>query len=120
MPFPPPLEHAAQLPRVTRARGNSSARAGQWDAILVIVGDSAQPRAFADLPEPGRWKELHARSKPRAGTVRSTALTNSRHTLAVLGYLQADASPFERLQLAGRMLRETSARAVDTVALAAP
>ncbi len=84
------------------------------------MADSAQPRAFADLPEPERWRELHARSKPRSGTVRSTALANSRHTLAVIGYLQADASPFERLQLAGRMLKEASARAVDTVALAAP
>ncbi|MEJ0035591.1 MAG: leucyl aminopeptidase family protein [Gammaproteobacteria bacterium] len=120
MPSLPPVEHAAQLPRVTRARANSSARAGQWDAIFTIVADIAQPRAFADLPEPERWRELHARSKPRSGTVRSTALANSRHTLAVVGYLQADASPFERLQLAGRMLKEASARAVDTVALAAP
>jgi len=120
MPSLPPLEHASQLPRVTRARGSSSARAGQWDAIFVIVADSAQPRAFADLPEPERWRELHARSKPRSGTVRSTALANSRHTLAVIGYLQADSSPFERLQLAGRMLKEASARAVDAVALAAP
>jgi leucyl aminopeptidase len=97
-----------------------SARAGQWDAIFVIVPDAAQPRVFAELPEPERWRELHSRDKPLAGTVRSTALANSRHTLAVLGYCRADASPFERLQLAGRMLKEASARAVDTVALVAP
>jgi leucyl aminopeptidase len=120
MPSLPPLEHATQLPRVTRTRGNSSARAGQWDAIFVIVPDVAQPRVFADLPEPDRWRELHARAKPRSGAVRSTTLANSRHTLAVIGYLQADASPFERLALAGRMLKEASARAVDAVALAAP
>ncbi|MEJ1966712.1 MAG: leucyl aminopeptidase family protein [Gammaproteobacteria bacterium] len=84
------------------------------------MADIAQPRAFADLPEPERWRELHSRTKARAGSVRTTALANSRHTLAVLGYLQADASPFERLQLAGRMLKEASARAVDTVALSAP
>ena len=120
MPSLPPLDLATQLPRVTHARGSSSARAGQWDAIFAIVADVAQPRAFADLPEPERWRELHARSKPRGGAVRSTSLANSRHTLAVIGYLQADASPFERLQLAGRMLKEASARAVDTVALAAP
>jgi leucyl aminopeptidase len=119
MPSLPPLDLATQLPRVTRARAGSSARAGQWDAIFVIVADTAQPRAFADLPEPERWRELHARTKPRSGAVRSTALANSRHTLAVIGYLQADSSPFERLQLAGRMLKEASARAVDTVALAA-
>lgn len=119
MPSLPPFDLATQLPRVTRARAGSKARAGQWDAIFAIVADSAQPRAFADLPEPERWRELHARAKPRSGAVRSTALANSRHTLAVIGYLQADASPFERLQLAGRMLKEASARAVDTVALAA-
>src|SRR3569833_1517080 len=119
MPSLPPLDLATQLPRVTRARAGSNARAGQWDAIFVIAADSAPPRAFADLPEPERWRELHARTRPRSGTVRSTALANSRHTLAVIGYLQADASPFERLQLAGRMLKEASARAVDTVALAA-
>src|SRR4051812_13785447 len=108
--LPPP-----EQPRVTRARGNSSARAGQWDAIFVIAPDTAQPRALADLPEPERWRELHSRAKPRVGSVRSTSLANSRHTLAVLGYSRADASPFERLQLAGRMLKEASARAVDTV-----
>lgn len=118
MPSLPPLEHASQLPRVTRARGSSRSRASQWDAIFVIATDSAQPRAFADLAEPERWRELHARTKPRSGTVRATTLANSRHTLAVIGYLQADASPFERLQLAGRMLKEASARAADTVALA--
>ena len=115
----PSQDTSANAPRVTRARADSSARAGQWDAIFVIATDIAQPRAFADLPEPERWRELHSRDKPRAGSVRSTALANSRHTLAVLGYLQAGASPFERLQLAGRMLKEAAARAVDTVALAA-
>ncbi len=93
----------------------------QWDAIFVIVADSAQPRAFADLPEPERWRELHCARRSRArGGVRTTTLANSRHTLAVIGYVQAGASPFERLQLAGRMLKEASARAVDTVALASP
>jgi hypothetical protein len=111
-------------PAVTRARGASSARAGRWDAMFVIVADTAQPRVFADarsgLPEPERWRELHSRVKPSKGSVRTTTLANSRHTLAVLGYLQADASPFERLALAGRMLKEASGRAVDIIALAAP
>jgi leucyl aminopeptidase len=34
--------------------------------------------------------------------------------------VQADASPFERLSLAGRMLKEVGARAVDTIALGSP
>ena len=107
-------------PEVTRARAGATSRAGQWDALFVMVPDTASPRAFGGLPEPERWRELHSRSKPRQGSVRSTALANSRHTLAVLGYLQAGASPFERLALAGRMLKEASARAVDTVAIASP
>ena len=61
---------------------------------------------FEQLPEGERWQELHARSKPRAGTVRTTVLSSRRQTLAVLGYLGAAASSFERLSLAGRMLKE--------------
>src|SRR5687768_8126876 len=117
---PGSLQPSLDTPRVTHARGSVSSRAARWDALFVIVPDSAQPRAFAELPEPERWRELHARSKPRAGTVRATTLANSRHTLAVVGYLQADASPFERLALAGRMLKEASGRDVDTIALACP
>jgi len=106
-------------PEITRARANWSARATGWDAIFVIVADTATPKAFASLPEPERWRELHSRAPARPGNVRSTTLANSRHTLAVLGYLQADATPFERLSLAGRMLKEASARTLNIVAIAA-
>ena len=57
---------------------------------------------------------------PRPGTVRTTTLGNQRQTLAVLGYVRADASPFERLTLAGRMLKEAAARNPASVALSAP
>jgi leucyl aminopeptidase len=118
----PSLRPSLDTPRVTRVKANTSleGRAARWDALFIIVAESAPARVFAELPEPERWRELHSRTKPRNGSVRSTSLANSRHTLAVLGYLQADASPFERLQLAGRMLKEASARAVDTLAIVAP
>jgi leucyl aminopeptidase len=109
---------SSDTPRISRAGGRT--RPGEWDAIFVVVPDNAAPRAFSGLPEPERWRELHSREKPRKASVRSTALANSRHTLAVIGYLQADASPFERLSLAGRMLKEVGARAVDTIALGSP
>jgi leucyl aminopeptidase len=96
----------------------SQRAADQIDAIFVLVPESAQPQLFAGLPEPQRWRELHAREKARPGSVRSTTLANQRHTQAVLGYLRAEASPFERLALAGRMLKEVGARGVDSVALA--
>ncbi len=116
MSFTPQLD----LPRVRRSHASLGPRAaGELDAVFVIAPESAQPRAFASLPEPQRWRELHARDKPRTGSVRSTTLANSRQTLAVLGYLEPDATPFERLALAGRMLKEGGTRAAVGIALAA-
>ena len=83
----------------------------------MIASESVQPRAFAQLPEAQRWRDLHARDKARTGSVRSTTLSNQRQTQAVLGYLSSDASPFERLQLAGRMMKEIGGRAAESVAL---
>ena len=109
------------LPRVTHFRERLTLRAvARMDAIFVMVPETAQPRLFASLPEAQRWRELHSRSKARTGTVRSTTLTNPHHTLAVLGYVRAEASPFERLALAGRMLKEAAARGITSIALAAP
>ena len=42
------------------------------------------------------------------------------HTLAVIGYLEPDASTFERLSLAGRMMKEAAGRNPETVGLSAP
>ena len=87
------------------------------DALLAIVPVSATAADIGKLPESERWQELNARAKPVAGTVRTTVLTNRRQTLAVLGYIGADASTFERLSLAGRMFKEASGRNPRTVGL---
>jgi len=87
------------------------------DALLAIVPDAPSASVFAQLPESERWQELNARSKPSKGTVRTTVLTNRRQTLAVLGYIGAEASTFERLALAGRMFKEASARNPRNVGL---
>lgn len=89
------------------------------DALLVIVSDEPTAPVFEQLPHSERWQELNARSKPRTGTVRITVLTNGRQTLAVLGYIGAKASTFERLSLAGRMFKEVSARNPRIVGLMA-
>jgi leucyl aminopeptidase len=109
------------LPRVTLARAGKRL-ATEMDAIFVLApstisGGDAAARVFTDLPEPERWRELHARDKARSGTVRSTTLANQRQTHAVLGYLAPEASPFERLALAGRMLKELGGRPAASVAL---
>jgi leucyl aminopeptidase len=95
-------------------------RADDADAVLALVPDVPGPDVFRHLPEPQRWQDLNARSQPRSGTVRTTALTNRRQTLAVLGYMRTEASAFERLALAGRMLKEAAGRNPESVVLAAP
>jgi leucyl aminopeptidase len=93
--------------------------ADQLDALLLMVPHPVSEATFRRLPESARWRELDARAPASAGTVRVTVLANRRHTLAVLGYLGDGASAFERLSLAGRMLKETGARAPEVIGLAA-
>jgi len=97
----------------------SRAEAAELDAVLAIVPHPATAGALRGLPESARWRELDARAPARAGTARTTVLANRRHTLAVLGYLGNDAGAFERLSLAGRMLKETAARNPGVVGLSA-
>jgi len=84
-------------------------RAAALDALVVLTvpNDAAFLRR---LPEPGRWQALQRRDKPAALTSRSTTLANERQSLAQLAYVKAGASSFERLSLAGRLLRELAAR----------
>jgi leucyl aminopeptidase len=109
----PPSAHA---PAIVRA-GKRGAAA--LDAVLAIVPHPPTAAAFRHLPESARWRELDARNPARAGAVRSSVLGNQRQTLAVLGYLPADAGTFECLALAGRMLKETAERQPQTLGLAA-
>lgn len=102
----------ADPPQIERARG------GEVDALLVVMPESASPGSCAGLPESPRWRDLLARERPRAGAVRTTSLANRRQTLAVLGFLRAEASAFERLALAGRMLKEAAGRGPRSLGLA--
>ena len=107
----------ARAPAIVSA---SPREADALDAVLALVPHPASPAAFRGLPDGARWRELDARAPAaRAGTVRTTTLANRRHTLAVLGYLGSDASPFERLSLAGRMLKEAASRTPAVIGLAA-
>jgi leucyl aminopeptidase len=107
---------AAEIPNIAKA---TSADPDELDALLAILPDAPTASDFERLPESERWQELNARSKARSGTVRSTVLTNRRQTFAVLGYIGADATTFERLALAGRMLKEASSRNPGTMGLIA-
>jgi leucyl aminopeptidase len=97
-----------------------SVSAAELDALLCIVPHPGAAAALRSLPESARWQALAARSPVRAGTVRTTTLSNRRQTLAVLGYLAPGASAFERLALAGRMVKESAARAPETIGIVVP
>ena len=103
-------------PEIVKSRTRTGA---EPDALLIVVPDKPEKELFRQLPESERWQELNARAQPRAGTVRSTVLSNRQQTLAVLGYIGANASPFEMLALAGRMLKETGSRDPETLGLRA-
>jgi leucyl aminopeptidase len=106
----------ATPPEIVKTRARA---ADALDALLVIAPESHAKELFRQLPENERWQELNARTPPRTGTVRTTVLTNRRQTLAILGYIGAGATTFERLSLAGRMLKEVSSRDPETVGLMA-
>jgi leucyl aminopeptidase len=111
-----PMLPAAQTPQIRRGSSRSSS---ELDALLAIVPPTAGPEIFSSLPEAQRWQKLNARSTPRSGTVRSSVLANRRQTLAVLGYMGPDASNFERLTLAGRLLKEAAPHGPEKLGLAA-
>ncbi len=98
----------ADAPAITRG---TAASADRLDVVLAIVALPLAAAAWRELPHGRRWQALHERSPARAGSVRSGSLGNHRDTLAILGYIKADASAFERLTLAARMLKEAGARA---------
>ena len=107
---------SATPPEIVKTRTKA---ADALDALLVIVPETSAKELFRQLPENERWQELNARTPPRTGAVRTTVLTNRRQTLAVLGYIGAGASTFERLSLAGRMLKELGSRDPETLGLIA-
>jgi leucyl aminopeptidase len=83
--------------------------AAALDALVVL--NSLDDVAFLQrLPEPQRWLGLHARDKPVLLKQRSSTLSNARQTIAQLAYAGPETSAFERLSLAGRLMRELAAR----------
>ena len=111
---PVALLPASLGPKIVRSR-----TLGELDTLLVVMPASAGRESLTALPEAERWRGLLERETPRAGSVRTTTLANRRQTQAVLGFLPDVPSVFERLQLAGRMLKSAAARAPRSVGLVA-
>jgi leucyl aminopeptidase len=111
---------ALDLPVIRYRKRLTQPALARVDALLAIVPEKPEEKIFAALPESERWRRLYAQPKPSAGAVRSGVLGAAGTTRAVLGILRKNATVFESLALAGRMLREVTASAPRTLALAAP
>jgi leucyl aminopeptidase len=85
----------------------SEAGLARSDAAAFMVGDADPAAALAQLPYAALWQSLY-RKASRAPTppLLVTRLPNARHTLAAVGFVGAGASAFERLTLAGKLMRE--------------
>jgi len=106
----PTLLPEPTLAPLRRHSGLPDARAlGRLDG-LILLSPASDPSPGAELPNPAAWQRLHRREPARALQLRSMTLANPRQTAALLGYVKPDASSFERLGLAGRLLRELAAR----------
>lgn len=91
-------------PRVVRLRSAVTAsRIRTLDALLVIAPPRGEAR-LRTLPSASTWMFLHKSAEPRSGDVRTSAIGTDGACVAVLGYLDPQASAFERLSLAARML----------------
>jgi leucyl aminopeptidase len=80
---------------------NGTALAGV-DAVLLLLPTDRQPDRR--MPESARWRALHMQQAVHHGDVRCTVLESG--CAAILGYCRADASTFEVLSVAGRLLRQ--------------
>ena len=92
----PKLHAHAGLPSGTALAG--------LDAILVLLPVDATPGNR--LPEASRWRQLHVQQTPRHGDVRCTFLSRLAPSAAILGYCRPDATAFEVLSIAGRLVRQ--------------
>jgi leucyl aminopeptidase len=111
---------AFELPRITYRPRLTQRASADADALLTIVPEKAEDKLFAELAESERWRRLYAQPKPSTGSVRSSALGVAGATRAALGILRADATVFETLALAGRMLKEVAPSTPRHIVLAAP
>jgi leucyl aminopeptidase len=78
------------------------------DALVAVTG--LETRLLDRLPHPESWRQLHRRARAQALSLRVATLPAARQPAAVLAYAKAGATAFERLTLAGKILRTLSER----------
>jgi leucyl aminopeptidase len=88
------------------------------DAAVVMLPASEARSAIAKLPNAALWQRLYqAGRRAETAPVLHARLSNRRATLMVVGFVPDSASAFQRLALAGRMMREALKPGVAELAL---
>lgn len=76
---------------------------------MLVVLPTESAALLGKLPASASWLATHRRESPRPAQVRSFGLPGGQG-MGVLGYARRTMSQFERLALAGQMMREVAAR----------
>jgi leucyl aminopeptidase len=79
------------------------------DALLVFVTEDDARGALAGLPQGRLLARLFRGKPPKAGQVADTRLSNPRQTFVSVGVVARAATPFQLLELAGKMMRPAAA-----------
>ena len=88
------------------------------DAGVILLPAAEARAALAKLPQAALWQRLYqANRRTVPAPILSTRLANRRGTLVVVGFLPESPSAFQRLQLAGRLMREAVKPGVVDLAL---
>ena len=90
-----------------RSGSASEARLARADGAVFVVDGADRERALARLPHAALWLKLHRSARRQPGVcVLVTRLPNARHTIAAVSFAKRGASGFDRLDLAGRLIKE--------------
>jgi len=88
------------------------------DAGVILLPAAEARAALAKLPQAALWQRLYqANRRAVPAPILSTHLANRRGTRVVVGFLPESPSAFQRLQLAGRLMREAVKPGVVDLAL---
>jgi leucyl aminopeptidase len=105
--------------RLRAASGTLSETAlSRVDAAVLMLPVEEAARAIAKLPHAALWQRLYqADRRAVPAPILSARLSNRRGTLVAVGFIAEAASAFQRLDLAGRLMREALKPGVSELAL---
>ena len=90
------------------------------DQLLLILPARATARHLGSLPQGAKMQKMLRRHKGDAVPAFSTRMANSKQTLVVAGRLAADASSFDRLTLARKLVAAATTQKPGSLGIAAP